>query len=41
MTYIRGIMPKATFDADKAYPNYEHIRFTLKQAWNTTYPSQL
>lgn len=41
MTYIRGIMPKATFDADKAYPNYEHVRFTLKQAWNTTYPSQL
>jgi hypothetical protein len=28
-------------DNDKSYPNYEHIRFSLKQSWNTTYPSQL
>ncbi len=38
---IRGYMPNATVDTDKTYPDYEHIRFTLKQAWNTTYPSQL
>jgi hypothetical protein len=38
---IRGYMPKATLNVDKRYPEFEQIRFTLKQAWNTTYPSQL
>ena len=38
---IQGYMPQTTMDVDKDYVDYEHIRFTLKQAWNTTYPSQL
>ena len=38
---IRGYMPQAVLRVDKEYDEYEHIRFTLKQAWNTTYPSQL
>lgn len=39
---IRGYMPPASgVCTDKRYPEYEHIRFTLKQGWNTTYPSQL
>ena len=38
---IRGYMPQTTQNVDKRYPEYEHIRFTLKHAWNTTYPSQL
>jgi hypothetical protein len=38
---IRGYMPQTTINVDKRYPEFEHIRFTLKNAWNTTYPSQL
>ena len=38
---IRGYMATSVMDNDKSYPNYEHIRFSLKQSWNTTYPSQL
>ena len=38
---IRGYMPQSTGNTDKRYPEFEHIRFTLKNAWNTTYPSQL
>ena len=38
---IRGYMPQTTLKTDKDYKEYEQIRFTLKQAWNTTYPSQL
>jgi len=38
---IRGWMPPQTQNVDKTYPEFEQIRFTLKQAWNTTYPSQL
>lgn len=38
---IRGYMPQTTQNVDKRYPEYEQIRFTLKNAWNTTYPSQL
>ena len=38
---IRGWMPPVTQNVDKRYPEFEQIRFTLKQAWNTTYPSQL
>ena len=38
---IRGYMPQTLVDVDKDYPNFEQIRFTLKNAWNTTYPSQL
>ena len=38
---IQGYMPQTTQLTDKTYPEYEQIRFTLKNAWNTTYPSQL
>jgi len=38
---INGYMPQSTINTDKRYPEFEHIRFTLKNAWNTTYPSQL
>lgn len=38
---IKGYMPPTTLKVDKDYPDFEQIRFTLKQAWNTTYPSQL
>ena len=38
---IQGWMPQTTQNVDKRYPEYEQIRYTLKQAWNTTYPSQL
>ena len=38
---INGYMPQTTINVDKRYPEIEQIRFTLKNAWNTTYPSQL
>ncbi len=38
---IKGYMPQTTQNVDKRYPEFEQIRFTLKNAWNTTYPSQL
>lgn len=38
---IYGYMPQQTQNVDKRYPEFEQIRFTLKNAWNTTYPSQL
>jgi len=38
---INGWMAKETQTSDKRYPEFEQIRFTLKNAWNTTYPSQL
>jgi len=38
---INGYMPQQTQNVDKRYPEFENIRFTLKNAWNTTYPSQL
>jgi hypothetical protein len=38
---INGYMAQQTINVDKRYPEFEHIRFTLKNAWNTTYPSQL
>jgi hypothetical protein len=38
---IQGWMPQTTQNVDKRYPEYEQIRYTLKNAWNTTYPSQL
>ena len=34
-------MPQEIQNVDKRYPEFEQIRFTLKNAWNTTYPSQL
>jgi len=38
---ISGYMPQQTQNVDKRYPEFEQIRFTLKNAWNTTYPTQL
>jgi hypothetical protein len=38
---IQGYMPQTTQNVDKRYVEYEQIRYTLKQAWNTTYPRQL
>jgi len=38
---IPGWMPQSVQNVDKRYPDYEQIRYTLKNAWNTTYPSQL
>lgn len=38
---INGYMPQQTQLTDKRYTEFEHIRFTLKNAWNTSYPSQL
>lgn len=38
---IAGYMPQTTLLTDKRYTEYEQIRYTLKNAWNTTYPSQL
>lgn len=38
---IRGYMPQQTQTVDKRYPEYEHIRFILKNAWNTSYQRQL
>lgn len=38
---IKGWMPQTTLLTDKRYPEYENIRFTLKNAWNTSYRRQL
>jgi len=38
---INGYMPQQNQTVDKRYPEFEHIRFTLKNAWNTSYRSQL
>ena len=38
---INGWMPQPTQTVNKEYTEFEQIRFTLKNAWNTTYPSQL
>ena len=38
---INGYMPQQTQNVDKRYPEFEHIRFTLKNSWNTSYRSQL
>ena len=38
---IQGWMPQTTQNVDKRYSEYEQIRYTLKNAWNTRYPSQL
>lgn len=38
---INGWIAKTTQLTDKRYPEFENIRQTLKNSWNTTYPSQL
>jgi hypothetical protein len=38
---INGYMPQNTQNVDKRYPEFEQIRFILKNAWNTNYRRQL
>jgi hypothetical protein len=38
---IQGYMSQATNDTDRTFIDFEQPRFQLRQAWNTTYPSQL
>jgi hypothetical protein len=38
---IKGWMPQQVQTTDKRYPEFEQIRFTLKNAWNTSYQRQL
>lgn len=38
---IQGWMPQPGQQVDKRYAEFEQIRFTLKNAWNTLIPSQL
>ncbi len=38
---IQGWMPQQTQNVDKTYPEFEQIRWTLKEAWNTQYRGQL
>ena len=38
---IQGWMPQTTQLTDKRYPEYEHIRLIVKNAWNTQYRRQL
>jgi hypothetical protein len=38
---IQGWMPQTTQLTDKRYPEYEHLRLIVKDAWNTQYRRQL
>ena len=38
---IQGWIPQPVINGDRRYPEWQNIRFTLKNSWNTTYPSQL
>jgi len=38
---IKGYMPQQNQTVDKDFKEFENIRFTLKQAWNTNYNRQL
>ena len=38
---IKGWMPQPGQKVDRRYTEFEQIRFTLKNAWNTLIPSQL
>ena len=38
---IRGYMPQQTQTVDRKYSEFEQIRFTLKEAWNTSYRNLL
>jgi hypothetical protein len=38
---IQGWMPQTGQKVDKRYTEFEQIRFTLKNSWNTLIPSQL
>jgi uncharacterized membrane protein len=36
-----GIMPRPIIGADRTHQSFEHIRFRLRNAWNTQYKTQL
>lgn len=36
-----GIMPRPIIGADRTHESFEHIRFRLRNAWNTKYKAQL
>jgi hypothetical protein len=38
---IRGFMPRNIQKVDKDAEDYENVRYTLREAWNTSYPQQL
>jgi hypothetical protein len=38
---IKGWIPQPVINGDRRYPEWQNIRFTLTNAWNTTYASQL
>jgi hypothetical protein len=38
---IRGWMPQTLVKVDKSFPEFEYVRLTLKESWNTSYPRQL
>lgn len=38
---IPGLMPRSILNVDKRYNEFENIRFSLVQSWNTIYPRQL
>ena len=40
-TAIKGFIPQSIQTTNKQYREFEHIRFTLKNAWNTNYKRQL
>ena len=38
---LRGFMPRNIQKVDKDAEEYENVRYTLREAWNTSYPQQL
>ena len=39
---IKGFMPRSpSYGVDKSYENYENVRVTLRQAWNSKYSKPL
>lgn len=38
---LPGFIPKPIYTTNRRSVDFEQVRFTLRQAWNTTYPSQL
>ena len=38
---LRGFMPRNIQKVDKDAEDYENVRYTLREAWNTSYPQQL
>ena len=38
---LRGFMPRNIQKVDKDAEDFENVRYTLREAWNTSYPQQL